>query len=65
MLFIQTLYIVVFIVDFVLFIGNGLGYEVNMPLIIISDIVSLIAYTMIFVTVSFILEKMHQQLLLV
>jgi len=52
-----TMYIVVFIVDFVLFIGNGLGYEANMPLIIISNIVKIIAYTMIFVTVSFVLEK--------
>lgn len=51
------MYGIIILVFFVLFIKNGMGYEASMPLIFIYSIFSIIAYTVFYGTIAFILEK--------
>ncbi|MBR2678923.1 MAG: ABC transporter permease [Bacilli bacterium] len=52
-----AMYLIVFIVTFVLFIKNGMGYESNMLYIIINSMFKIFAESAFFVTLAFLLEK--------
>lgn len=52
-----SFYIIAFIVILILFGSNGFGYESYMSYSILNGIFRLIAYTVLYVTISFILEK--------
>lgn len=52
-----SFYIISFIIIFCLFGINGLGYENIMLYSIVNSIVKIIAYTIMYSTISFILEK--------
>ena len=52
-----AVYVVVILVTFVLFIKNGLGFESNMLLLLVNSIFSIIAYTVFYGTLAFLLEK--------
>ncbi len=51
------MYGVTAILFFVFFIKNGLGYEASMPIIFIYSIFNIIAYTVFYGTIAFVLEK--------
>ena len=42
---------------FIIYLKNGLGYDSSLPYTLINSIVSIIAYTIFYATISFILEK--------
>lgn len=44
-------------ISFLLYIKNGLGYDSTMPMIILVSLFKIIAYTLFYATISFILEK--------
>ena len=46
-----------FIVIFVLYIKNGLGYEASMPLVLTFSIFKILSYIVLYATIAFILEK--------
>ena len=52
-----VIYAITIVLDLVLFARNGMGYESTMPLLIINSIFSILAHSVLFVTLSFILEK--------
>lgn len=51
------MYIVTIILTFIFFAKNGLGYESSMLYSFINSIVGIIAYTIFYTTMSFLLEK--------
>lgn len=51
------MYGITILVFFVLFIKNGMGYEASVPLIFIYSIFNIIAYTVFYGTIAFVLEK--------
>ena len=51
------MYITSALLIFVIYSKNGLGYDDSFPYTLINSIVSIIAYTIFFSTISFILEK--------
>ncbi len=51
------MYIVTIILTFIFFTKNGLGYESSMLYSFINSIVGIIAYTIFYTTMSFLLEK--------
>mgnify|MGYP007056154607 CR=1 FL=1 len=51
------MYGVASILFFVFFIKNGIGYEASMPLIFVYSIFNIIAYTVFYGTIAFVLEK--------
>ena len=51
------MYIVTIILTFIFFAKNGLGYESSMLYSFINSIVGIIAYTIFYATMSFLLEK--------
>lgn len=51
------MYIVTIILTFIFFAKNGLGYESSMLYLFINSIVGIIAYTIFYATMSFLLEK--------
>ena len=52
-----TMFLVVIVLSFALFIKNGLGFESNMILLLINSFIAIIAYTIMYATISFLLEK--------
>lgn len=52
-----AMYLVVFLVTFVMFIKNGMGYESNMLYSLINSIFRIFANSAFFVTLAFLLEK--------
>ena len=52
-----TMYIITLFVTFILFIKNGVGYESSMLYPLINNIVGIIAYTIFYATMSYLLEK--------
>ena len=51
------MYGITILVFFVLFIKNGMGYEASVPIIFIYSIFNIIAYTVFYGTIAFVLEK--------
>lgn len=52
-----VMYIITIVVTFILFAKNGIGYESTMVLTLINSIIGIIAYTIFYATISFLLEK--------
>ena len=52
-----SMYGIIILVTFVLFIKNGLGYQSSMPIMLLFIVFNVVAYTIIYATISFILEK--------
>ena len=52
-----SMYAIMFLVIFIFFIKNGLGFESNIPLILIFTLFKVTAYTVLYGTISFVLEK--------
>ena len=52
-----TMYIITTLLTFILFIKNGIGYESSMLYPLINSIVGIIAYTIFYATMSYLLEK--------
>ena len=51
------MYIIASIIIFILFINNGIGFESNMGYMLINSIVGIIAFTIMYSTIAFLLEK--------
>ena len=52
-----VMYIITALVIFVLFAKNGIGFESNMSYLLLNASIEIIAFTIFFATMSFILEK--------
>lgn len=53
----SMMYIATIVLTFILFAKNGLGYESNMLYLFINSIIGIIANTVFYVTMAFLLEK--------
>ena len=52
-----TMYVVAVLVTFILFFNCGIGFDSKLLLVLVVDIVGIIAYTIFFATLAFVLEK--------
>ena len=52
-----TIYLAVIILSFALFIKNGLGYDNTTILLLVDSFIAIISYTIMYATISFVLEK--------
>lgn len=49
--------LIIIVVQFILYTKNGLGYEANMPLLLLFGLLKIVVYTVFYGTMAFVLEK--------